>query len=489
MPSMKRRALIRALGGMALGGAAAGGLLQACGGNGGAGPGANSIAANPQPIPAGPLADVSITISGSAVGKVGASFAGLSYEKDSLALPRFSPDNADLIGMFDGLGRSVLRIGGNSVDQMHWMPTGAGRTSGQVAPSDIDALAGFLQQAGWNCLYGVNLATSTPAAAAAEVAYAVQALGSSLYGIEIGNECDLYGGHYFSPWSLQNFGGLWEKFRGAILQTSPNVPLTGPASAGNISNWTIPFGRYTGPAQIALLTQHYYRGNGQSPSSTDAELVTPDAALSKDLAQLAAGAASIDVPFRLSETNSYYNGGAPGVSDSYASALWVLDHLFNIALAGGSGANLHGGGSGGGYTPIADNNGAVIEARPEYYGTLLFCLAGPGVLLGTAVAAAGLNITAYTVRAPDGSLNLVVVNKEAAQGLRLYIDCGRNIHSAAAVVMSGAALNATGGITIQGASVTNDGGFEPNAPYTPQFSGNTVNCYLDAISASLIKVS
>jgi hypothetical protein len=248
---------------------------------------------------------------------VGPNFAGLSYEKNSMALPRFTPDNADLIGLFKRLGASLLRLGAASVDTTHWAPAGAGRTSGQVAPADIDALAGFLEQTGWSILYGVNLATSTPAAAAAEVAYAVKTLGSSLYGVEFGNECDDYPGHYFpATWNLADFETLWEQFRGAVLEAAPQVVLTGPGSVGDISGWTIPFGEKVTKAQIALLTQHYYRANGQSASSTEAELVSTDLTLQQDLKILAAGASSIGVPFRITETNSFYDGGAPGVSNS-----------------------------------------------------------------------------------------------------------------------------------------------------------------------------
>lgn len=482
MQRFRRRTVIQGLSGLAIGA-----LLDGCGGNGEAG--APSLA-KPQPQPSGALTQIPVTISGTTVGSVGARFAGLSYEKNSMALPRFTPDNVNLIGLFRRLGPSLLRLGAASVDSTNWQPAGAGRTSGQVAPSDIDALAGFLEQTGWTILYGVNLATSTPAAAAAEVAYAVKALGSSLYGVEFGNECDEYPGHYFpAGWNLQDFETLWEEFRSAVLQVAPQVVLTGPGSIVDISGWTIPFGQKVTKAQIALLTQHYYRGNGQSASSTDAELVSPDLTLKQDLATLAAGASSIGVPFRITETNSFYNGGAAGVSDSYASSLWVIDHLFNIALGGASGVNLHGGGSGNGYTPIADDSGAVIEARPEFYGVLLFTMAGQGSLISTAVAAAGLNVTAYTVQSADGTLSIVVVNKEVGRNLQLNIECGQTVNSALLLAMNGPGLDATGGVTIQGANVAMDGHFEPGTAYTVQISASTVTCYLDALSAILLKVT
>ena len=135
---------------------------------------------------------------------------------------------------------------------------------------EIKALAGFLQATGWLCLYGVNLATSTPAQAAEEVAYAVSVLGSNLLGIEIGNEPDEYGipGNFFAGnWTFEDYLARWNMFRSAILQSAPNVAITGPAAAGgnHITTWTLPFGQATTAAEITLLTQHYYRASGDSP--------------------------------------------------------------------------------------------------------------------------------------------------------------------------------------------------------------------------------
>ena len=473
-----------------VGGILTGALLDGCGGGSDTSSASGSgLPANPQPAPSGPQTLSTVSVSPSAAGTIGAGFAGLSYEKNSMAVPRFTPNNADLIGLFNRLGPSLLRIGGNSVDETQWAPNGAGRTSDEVAPSDIDALAGFLLACGWKVLYGVNLATSTPAAAAAEVAYAVQSLGSSLYGIEIGNEPDLYGGNYFTTWTLEDFEQLWGEFRSAIIQAAPTVRLTGPAAAGNIGTWTVPFGKYVGSSEIILLTQHYYRGNGQSASSTVAELVSPDPVLVADLATLKAGAATIGVPFRITETNSFYNGGADGVSDSYASSLWVIDDLFNIALGGGTGANFHGGGDSDGYTPIADSDGVVVEARPEYYGLLLFTLAGQGTLLQTSVVAAGLNVTAYSVRSSEGGLSVVVVNKDATQNLALSVDTGQSVNTAALLVLTGPALSATSGVSIQGASVAQTGAFAPAAAYTATVAAGVVSCYVPPASAALIQIT
>ena len=206
------------------------------------------------------------------------------------------------------------------------------------------------------------------------------------------------------------------------------------------------------------------------------------------LSNLAAISSTSGLPFRIAETNSFYNGGASGVSDSYASALWVIDDLFHIALGGGVGANFHGGGDGTGYTPIADNDGEVVEARPEFYGMLLFTLAGQGILQQTTVNANGLNATAYTVRPAAGGLYLIVVNKDATNNLNLTIDCGQAVSSATLSLLTCLSLAATTGVTIQGAVINPDGTFSPGLPYALPASGTQVTAYLNPASAALIQI-
>ncbi|MGH9604468.1 MAG: hypothetical protein ACRD3N_02095 [Terracidiphilus sp.] len=456
---------------------------------------------NPQPKPSGPVIQASLTVTSASAGLIDPYFPGLSYEKNTLYEPLFAPSNADLIGLFKRLGLGVLRIGGNSVERNVWTPNGAGQTPGQIAPGDVDALAGFVKATGWKCLYGVNLegvahGKTSPELAADEVAYAAKALGSSLLGIEIGNECDIYGhphNAFAGHWSLGQFIPLWEQFRKAILAKTPGVAITGPASASNYEKWTIPFGKTVTKNEITLLTQHYYRGNGQLPTSTAEFLITPDPKLVKELAALDVAAKEIGVPYRMAECNSYYHGGANGVSDSYASSLWVIDFLFDCALGGASGINLHGGGNGGGYTPIADDRGRVVEARPEYYGLLLFTLAGQGPLHTANLDAGGLNATAYAVKSSTGGSNLVIVNKDLKQNLELTAHLPHRAHSASLLALTDLSAGAAGpelmahsGVTIQGATVSPDGSFSPGPAYTVAVHGSEVKCWVPALSAALI---
>lgn len=492
--------------------AAAATLLSGCGSSVASTSTGTSGNSSPQPTPSGPLISASLTVTATASGSIGPAFAGLSYEKSSLTEPLFSGSNANLTGLFKRLGSSVLRIGGNSVDRNVWTPAGAGQTSGQIAPADVDALAAFLKATGWQCLYGVNLggsgpapytsgtftAATTPALAAEEAAYVSAQLGSSLLGIEIGNEPDLYGSSYYTgvTWTVSTFETVWEQFRAAIVAQTPGVNITGPADASNESKWTVPFGQWTTKSDITLLTQHYYRGNGQSASSTAANLITADPNIVSDLSILNSGAQGIGLPFRMAECNSYYNGGADGVSDSYASSLWVVDYLFDCALGGAAGVNFHGGGNGDGYTPIADSNGTVVEARPEYYGMLLFTLAGQGTLLTATLSAGSLNATAYAVKNSSRGINLIVNNKDLTNNLNLSIQLPQSASSATLLEMTqlsqGASvpdLSATSGVTIQGASVGVNGSFSPGTAYTLSTGGTQLNCYVPALSAVLIQIS
>ena len=58
-------------------------------------------------------------------------------------------------------------------------------------------------------------------------------------------------------------------------------------------------------------------------------------------AAIAAAHACGGIPLRADELNSVSCGGARGVSDTFASALWVLDTLFNLARVGVDGVNIH----------------------------------------------------------------------------------------------------------------------------------------------------
>src|SRR5207249_726675 len=113
--------------------------------------------------------------------------------------------------------------------------------------------------------------------------------------------------------------------------------------------------------------------------------------------------------FRLEEANSFFHGGAKNVSDSYASALWVLDFLHWWAAHDANGINLHtldsltsqGPESGCKYAVFRSASGGY-SVRPMAYGIKAFDLGCHGRLVP--VKSAGGKINAYAVLGADRSL-------------------------------------------------------------------------------------
>lgn len=433
---------------------------------------------------------------------IGREFVGLAYEKYALTERLFTAANTDLVGLFRSLGPGLLRIGGATVDMFIWTPGGQGRTHRQIAPADVDALAGFLRATGWRCLYGINLAgastnATSPAMAADEVRYATGALGPSLAGIEIGNEPEFYGaGGYFpeATWTVQTYETLWRSFRDTIVHINPKVAISGPGCVSRIGDWTAPFA-VAQKGRLHMVTQHYYRGNGLDGGATAANLITPDTRLPGYLDALKRAGWGAAAPVRITEGNSYYSGGAPGVSNAYASALWVIDFLFTCALGDASGVNLQGGGVSA-YTPIADQADAVVEVRPCFYGLKLFQLAGRGRVLPTATRAGGRNVSAYAVAADDGSLRIVLVNKDTGQDLDVTVALPRPAGRATALSLeqrspgaSGPSLTATSGVRLQGATIGLDGRWTPDAAEVVPVAGGQLKVRLPRLSAVLVTVS
>ena len=451
-----------------------------------------------QPIPSGPLTPASLTVTTSALGTFGPEFLGLSFEKQALSTPLFTAANTDLVGLFQRLGTGVLRIGGASVDDAVWTPLGTGQTPAQIAPSDVDRLAAFLHDTGWTCIYGINLGGSatgatSPALAAAEVAYVAQKLGPALIGIELGNECETYGdpnSFYAYNWTVQTFEILWTQFRDAILATTPGAPLTGPASASNVYGWTLPFGEFITRNSIDLLTHHYDRGPGLSATAED--LLSADHNLATQLQQLRYGAESIDIPFRIDQCTNYTGGGIPGISDAFASSLWAIDTIFICALGGANGINFQAGTQ----APSTQGTPDPTHTPPLFYGLLLASMAGQGTLLSTNLSANSLNVTCYAIQTPSGGLSLLLVNKDATANLDLSITLPSAMTTASLLALtqlssgaSGPVLTATSAITLQGATLAADGSFNPLAPYALNLAGDQLTCYVPALSAILIQIT
>ena len=445
-----------------------------------------------RPEPAGAAAPVEVHVDPtSVVGAVPSRAVGLSLEKSTLALPLFTATNTPLVALFRLLGPGLLRLGGNSVERTEWDPHGPGLVGGVVSPPDLDRLAGFAAAVGWPVLYGTPFVGSTATSVADEAGQAADRLGPWLAGIELCNEPDLY---VLDPvaralaGTYPLFRARWEQLADAVVAAAPTAVLSGPATCllQNAPGWTEAFAAdETG--HIGLVTQHYYRGF--APPETIDELLADDPVLDTTLPQVAAAAARAGVGYRLAETNSFASGGAPGVSNTLASALWGVGLVLEAAAAGAAGVNIHTSGAGAGYPPFVQVNGQVTQIRPLFAGLQLAAGIGPGALVAATLADAPASVRAWAVRRPDATLAVALVNTDGEAEIEITIDMGAAVQSATAEWLTGPALDATTGVTFAGAAVGIDGSWTPG-PAIPQLvSGPRIATTVAAASAGLITVT
>jgi len=389
------------------------------------------------------LADVHLALRPDRLGnKIAADFTGLSYESAQLGNPQFfSGDNAALVGFVRCLGRSgVLRIGGNTSAYCYWTPDLAQKPSVQssvvgpdkglnapppayIGPPAIRNLKDFLDATGWNLIYGLNMGTGSPEDAAAEAAFVMNTVGSQLLAFQLCNEPDLFfkNGVRKPDYDFTQFAQEWQRYFDAIRARVPKALFAGPDTAYN-NDWLVPFAQKF-KDQVRFLSQHYYaEGPPTDPSMTIERLLRPNPKLEDEFAGMRKTMRATNLPFRLAETNSCYSGGKPGVSDTFASALWAADLMYQLASEGGMGINFHGGGYGW-YTPIAGTRDAGFLARPIFYGMLLFAQGGPGQLIEAVLEGCEQAplLTAHALRADTGAVKVAVFNKNLDRGVRLTV--------------------------------------------------------------------
>ncbi len=306
--------------------------------------------------------------------------------------------------------RGVIRVGGNTSDFSIWSPEGQALSlpKGTVTSrASIRDLGSLLAATGWDLIWGVNLGTGTAESAADQAAEVAAAAGARLLAVEVGNEPDLFPVHGHRPkgYSYSDFHREFSKFFTVLRQRTPGLPFAGPDVALS-PDWVIPFAKEE-KANIKLLTEHYYAGGPpDNPSVTIENLLKADDHFLTMIRRLQAVSKSSGVPYRLVELNSCYGGGKPGVSDTFASALWGLDLMFTLASADGAGINWETGlnhlGWVSSYSPIWDDEHGHYSARPLYYALLAFATAGIGRRFQTDVAAQAINFTGYGVETKGG---------------------------------------------------------------------------------------
>ncbi len=421
-------------------------------------------------------------------------FLGLGYEISSVATPgllsrtdRVYVQLARTLG-FDG----VVRVGGNTADYARYSAAAQAISSpfGTVVnDAALQELGGFLQATGWKLIWALNLGRGSEAEAVAE-AKAVQAIaGERLLAFEIGNEPDLFSHEKHRPtgYSYEQWLADYRRYKTALRAQIPAVPLAGPDAAGK-TDWVTRFAADEGKDAV-LLTHHYYR-EGQNPGSTIEKLLGIDPKLQSQLDQLRAASQSCGVPYRICEVNSFSGGGRPGVSNTLAAALWVLDYMFTLAANGCSGVNMETGvnqlGFISSYSPIGDDEQGHHSAAPEYYGMLAFSLASRGELLPVEIDSRHPEIKAYATRPKEGGLVITVINKGEAASV--HLDVASQRRQGSVLRLTGPAMDAKTGIMLGGAEVASSGSWKAAATeILPLRKGQAV-LSMPAASAAIVSI-
>ena len=403
---------------------------------------------------------------------VPADFIGLSYESALLVnADYFSPGNRSVTGLLRGLGpKGVLRIGGNTSERTFWRSPPATPPQGAtyvVTPEAIDALAALMRTLDWQLIYGLNLARGTPETAADEAEYVARTVGSHLLAFQISNEPDGFG-----QWSavrpasydVQAFIAEWQPFRAAIRARLPDAKFAGPAVTGD-GGWIVPFTDTTRDS-LVMLTRHYYSdGPARAPHINLPRLLRSAHQVDPILAEMGALSRKYALPYRIAETNSIFAEGHPGVSDTFGSALWGAELMFQLTQAGAGGINFHTGDAKA-YTPIGASEGGRHLARPLYYGMLMFkeAASGGAAPLPAQRGATEVNLAAYAMRAGDDTLRVCLINKDLSKDARVRMDAGRRFRAASLMRLTASAVDATTGVTLGGAAVDDFGGWTPRPP-------------------------
>jgi hypothetical protein len=458
-----------------------------------------------QPLPATSLR---LTIDPHSAGNtIGPDFTGLSYESAQLGDPTFfSPDNTELIALVRRLGKSgVLRIGGNTSEYCYWTPNptaadiaaasapvnpSTGKQADavrKITPKAVRNLSDFVDAIGWKLIYGLNMGTGTPEAAADEAAYVMKLLGPKIVAFQLCNEPDLFyhNGIRKAGYNFSDFAKEWQRFYQVIRARVPNAPFSGPDTAFN-NEWLVPFAKQF-KSEVEFLSQHYYaEGPPTDPSMTIERLLRPNPKLEAEFAGMKQTRQDTGLPFRLTETNSCYQAGKQGVSNTFASALWGAELMYQLATEGGIGISFHGGGYGW-YTPIAGTEQKGFEARPIYYGMLMFAQAGPGQLVANRFGQPQPEdaVAAYSLKTASG-LKTMILNKNPNSGVHIVVDPGQRSQRATLLQLSAPSLDSTSGVSLGGSTVDAHGDWLASSKPTTLGKNGSFAIDLAAASAALI---
>jgi hypothetical protein len=389
----------------------------------------------------------------------------------------------------------LISIGGDA--NIPWVPDGRPQTAGQISRADIDALASFLKGANCKLDYSAAFVGNTPANAADELSYVHSAIGENLLGVGFGNEPD---GAPDTVSEAVAYAKAWNAFAQVALARDGDLLFKGPDTgiATDLGNWLSAWYDANLLLPLSYGTQHFYvAGPADCSVCTESLMLerrSSQAYWNTMLTQKSTFESGLkrQLPVLLTETNNFYSGGAPGLSNSYGSALYAFDFVFQAAEAGFSGVAftmLDNWSQG--YSPLNLVNGFSYGPRPEYYGMYMAAFTGYGPMLSTTVQDAD-GLHAYTVEdALTGNLNTALINTtDINYKVHAVYPAGVVLKGCSSYVMSdsaGITDTVTTGLNIQGGHFNSNSEIVLQAPYAVPVEGSTAQMAIPAYSGVIVK--
>lgn len=368
----------------------------------------------------------------------------------------------------------VLRIGGDTTDWTWWPVPDVPKPGGirySLGPRFVHVTAALAHTLGAKLILGINLEADSETIAAAEARALVAGIGrGSVEALELGNEPELYGSFswYTTPAGFQVTGrppgydfAQYESDFSRVGAVLPHIPLAGPATGA--PNWIPGLGSFlAAQPRVRVATLHRYplkRCNMPAASAiypSVARLLSGAASrgLADSVAPYVRLAHQRHVSLRIDELNSVSCGGAPGVSNVFASALWALDAVSQMARVGVDGVNIH-------TFPMARYGLFTFQRRrgrwhafvaPVYYGLLMFAQAAPPESRLLDWSGTLGRVHAFATRAPDRFVHIVLINESSARAPTLAVRVAGVRGLATLERLEAPSLSARTGVTLGGQS-------------------------------------
>jgi hypothetical protein len=400
--------------------------------------------------------------------RIGANFSGLSFEmqcvlRNSDGNHFFSPGNTALVAMFHQLGIKSLRVGGNTADRSD-IPV--------PDQADADSLFAFAKAAGVQVIYTLRLNEGNRDAATGMANYIFRHYRNELACFAIGNEPNVFSKTY-APYLAE-----WRRYAAEITAptNSPEAKFCGPSTSPGHERWAADFANEFGSqGPLAFVAQHDYPG-GDARRATNAaaardSILSPgiDAHYERFAARFVPAILSNGLDYRLEEANSFYDGGAKDVSDTFASALWALDYQWWWAEHQASGINFHTGDK----VATSETNKPCRYAvfwtahdgynvHPIGYAVKMFSLAAQGRVLPVTVENADqLNLQAYAAAPDPNEISLTLINREHGDGGRsaqIIMNPGlKDARARFVLLTSSGDIAAKTGVALGGKEIRDDG--------------------------------